>query len=272
MSDGRKQKVPSGNKTIFYSILIVVGFLGIMDTVILVPFMPGVDAGLIMPAVLGILFIVFSILKLKTKEPLIRNKTMRIAVVTVVLVGIMFFITIEGFIAYHAVKQVETDVKVDFIMVPGCGVFPDGSLTLTLKNRLDAALDYSLENSNAIFVVTGGQGPREPVPEAMAMRDYLVSQGVPEGKILTESESTSTNENMKFSAQLIKERYGETGMKTAIATSDFHMFRSKLLAAHYGFVPYGIPGETPWYIRLNCYLREFLAVIKTFIFDIWLSK
>ena len=89
---------------------------------------------------------------------------------------------------------------------------------------------------------------------------------------MEESKSSSTNENMMFSRQVILERFGESDGKVAIVTSDFHMFRSKMLARHYGFDPVGVPGETPWYIRPNNYLREFLAVVKSVVLDMGMGK
>ncbi len=265
-------KNPKGYITTLYYIIIIIGILGILDTLVLIPFMPGIGMDLLLPALLGIVMILFAVAKLKIKGSIIKNKVFRIVVIAVVIIGMTFFFVIEGLIIRHAVMKVKPEENVDYIMVLGCGIFPDGSLTLTLKNRLDAALAYSEQDPDAIFVVTGGQGPKEPVPEAQAMKEYLLSKGVPTERILSEPESSSTNENMKFSRRLIIERYGDSGRKVAIATSDFHMFRSKLLARHYGFDPYGIPGETPWFIRPNSYLREFLAVVKSIVVDIWMGK
>jgi uncharacterized SAM-binding protein YcdF (DUF218 family) len=270
IKDTKKTKKRRTN--LLWYIFIALGIAGILDTIVLIPFMPGIDAGLIMPALFGSVLILYSLLRLKKNGPIIGNRKLRKGAYAIFLAGLILFAVVEGLIIYHASKTVSSDEKADFILVLGCGIFPDGSLTQTLQNRLDAALEYYNQHPDAVFVVSGGQGPKEPVPEATAMKNYLMSKGIPEEKILTESKSTSTNENMKFSKQIIEERFGQIDAKTVIATSDFHMFRSKMLAKHYGFTPYGIPGKTPWYIRPNSYLREFLAVIKSVTVDIMAEK
>lgn len=75
-------------------------------------------------------------------------------------------------------------------------------VTDLLARRLDAAYDYHLENPNAVIVVTGGQGPGEDIPEARAMKAYLVEKGVPEKQILEEASSTSTEENFCFAREI----------------------------------------------------------------------
>ncbi len=252
---------------ILYYIVGIIGVLGIIDTVVLIPFVPGIDSGIVMPAIIGVLLVGYASLKLLKPGYILKNKIIRFTVTGCICLGILLFVIVEGLIVYHANKPAETDEDIDFIMVLGCGIYPDGRLTLTLKNRLDAAMEYGKNDTNAIYIVSGGQGRTEPRPEAYAMKDYLISKGIPEFRILAEPKSTSTNENIGFSSAMIDQHYPGTRRRTAIVSSDFHMFRSKLLARHYGLVPYGVPGETPWYLRMNCYLREFLAVFKTLIID-----
>ena len=55
----------------------------------------------------------------------------------------------------------------------------------------------------------------------------------------------------------------------AVITNDFHIARSRLIAARqgYGHV-FGVPAELPWlHLEVNYYLREAFAMVKTWIFD-----
>ena len=55
----------------------------------------------------------------------------------------------------------------------------------------------------------------------------------------------------------------------AVVTNDFHIARSRLIAARqgYGHV-FGIPARLPWrHLEVNYYLREAFAMVKTWIFD-----
>ena len=53
-----------------------------------------------------------------------------------------------------------------------------------------------------------------------------------------------------------------------IITNDFHMLRSKMIAKKVGFKAYGISCNTPNIVKINCYLREYFAFIKTLAVDI----
>lgn len=65
--------------------------------------------------------------------------------------------------------------------------------------------------AQARFVVTsGGQGPDEDIPEAIAMRDYLVSRGVPADRVLTETRSRTTWENLANVKKIVDGREAGT--------------------------------------------------------------
>jgi uncharacterized SAM-binding protein YcdF (DUF218 family) len=53
-----------------------------------------------------------------------------------------------------------------------------------------------------------------------------------------------------------------------IVTSDFHVFRSLMIAENQGIDAYGIPAPTPWYVAINCYMREYLGVVNTLLFQL----
>ena len=119
-----------------------------------------------------------------------------------------------------------------FVIVLGCGIFPDGQLTLSLKNRLDAAYDYLKEHEGSLCIVSGGQGANEPVPEAQAMSAYLRSRGIHPDRILMEDRSDSTLRNLMYSREIMA-RYPMQPQTAAIVTSDFHVFRALMLAGRW---------------------------------------
>ena len=64
-------------------------------------------------------------------------------------------------------------------------------------------------------MLSGGKGKDEPVSEAEAMRDYMVYNGIAPDKILLETHSESTVENIAYSRLVIEEigPSGKTGRK-----------------------------------------------------------
>ena len=111
---------------------------------------------------------------------------------------LLIFVAVSGY-SDTATKQEKA------VIVLGAGLRGE-RVTDLLTRRLDAAYDYHLENPNAVIVVTGGQGPGEDIPEARAMKAYLVEKGVPEKQILEEASSTSTEENFCFARNFGTER------------------------------------------------------------------
>ena len=96
----------------------------------------------------------------------------------------------------------------DYLIVLGCGIRADGTPTPLLRGRLNRAIEFYYRQLNEtgkelIFVVSGGKGPDESIPESECMRNYLMEHGIRPGQILTEDRSTDTAENMRFSREVI---------------------------------------------------------------------
>ena len=152
----------------------------------------------------------------------------------------------------------------DFLIVLGCGLEKDGTPTPLLKKRLDAALNFSKRQSSQTgkepsFVVSGGQGADEIQSEAASMRQYLLTQNVPEKQILMENRSTNTAENMLFSGKIILQLMPESMI--AFVTTNFHVFRSGVKATMANMKAVGIGAPTNWFYWPNAAVREFIGLI-----------
>ncbi|MFB8373016.1 YdcF family protein [Paenibacillus taichungensis] len=154
--------------------------------------------------------------------------------------------------------------EADYVIILGSGI-KGTELSLTLKQRLDASLNYIRSHPQTPVIVSGGQGPGESIPEALAMKNYLVDQGISPTQVIMEDRSTSTQENMAFSKKII-DASGLEHPKIMIVTSDYHMFRSKYLAAKNGYAAeYGISAPSPGYLKPINMIREYFASVKAFI-------
>ena len=157
----------------------------------------------------------------------------------------------------------------DAVVVLGAGV--NGTQpSLSLYTRLTAALDYLEENPDIPAVLTGGKGYGEEITEAQCMYDWLTAHGVDGGRLILEEQAGNTAENFAFSKELLeKQGIDPAEDNVAVVTNDFHIARSRLIAARqdYGHA-FGIPARLPWrHLEVNYYLREAFAVVKTWIFD-----
>ena len=139
----------------------------------------------------------------------------------------------------------------DAVVVLGAGV--NGTQpSLSLYTRLTAALDYLEENPDVPVVLTGGLGYGEEITEARCMYDWLTARGVDPARLIMEEQAGNTAENL-----------------VAVVTNDFHIARSRLIAARQGYGhAFGVPAKLPWrHLEVNYYLRESFAMVKTWIFD-----
>lgn len=96
--------------------------------------------------------------------------------------------------------------SLDYVIVLGAKVKPDGNLSTTLKLRLDKALEYVKENPETTLVLSGAQGDAEPCTEAEAMEAYLLENGADEAHLLKEEQAFSTVENLAYSKILIEKQ------------------------------------------------------------------
>ncbi|MHB8062564.1 MAG: YdcF family protein [Ruminiclostridium sp.] len=246
--------------------LLILAIIGILDTLFILSRSGGKDVGILLPAAAGtfiILGIIFTKSGLYKKNLKFYNRVGKV-ILGLFIVWMISFVIVVTVILTSAISN--QNERVDSVIVLGAGLKGE-TPTLVLLERLNYTIEYLNKNPDTKAIVSGGQGFGETITEAEGMKRYLVSHGISEDMIIKEEKSTSTYENMIFSKKLYERTIGKKLRKVMIITNDFHMFRSKLLARRAGLEPYGISSATPWYIYPNVFLREYLAVFKSLIFD-----
>lgn len=183
----------------------------------------------------------------------------------VFLTGCAFFLFVLGVILYGQRKTTPPgDVRA--VVVLGCAVHGE-TPSRVLEYRLETARQYYEQNPDAVLVVCGGQGPNEDIPEAQAMRRWLVQHGVPESQILCEDKSTSTEENFVFAKPLLAQQGIDAGEPVVYVTNGFHCYRAGRYAAVAGLEQaHALPAGIPLTQVLPCYLREVFAVVYYWVF------
>jgi uncharacterized SAM-binding protein YcdF (DUF218 family) len=247
------------------NIFILLGILGILDTVIVSIFIDGINVGVLFPGVIGfIIAFIFINKKYRWFDLSIRSKGVKKVLKLIIIVCISSFIIIESIIVLN-IKS-DKGAEVDYLMILGAGI-RGKEVSLTLQKRMDKGIEYLISNPEAFVIVSGGQGLGEEITEAEAMKNYLVNHGIKDARIIKEEKSTSTMENFKYTKEIIQKDHKEK-IRLLIVTNDFHMYRSKLLAKRNGFIAFGLPCKTPWSVLPNCYIREYFAILKSLVFDI----
>ncbi len=188
--------------------------------------------------------------------------------IALICVGVVAFSALLGVVLYGSYDHVRGEPQVMVIL--GCQVKPWGP-SILLQDRLDKALDYWEGNPDITIVVSGGQGPDEHISEAQAMFDYLIENGVDETQIIQEDQSHNTIQNLTYTMQMLEEKGYDTDDDMVVVSNGFHLTRVRMLwervfgsdenlstlAAPSSHVP----------SRYKMYIREPLALVKSFIFD-----
>ena len=173
----------------------------------------------------------------------------------------------EVFIIRASFGSAET--ACDYLVVLGAKVNQNGP-SLALRNRIDAAFDYLTAHPDTVAILSGGQGPDEPMTEAQCMFNELTARGIDPDRLWLEGSSTNTWENLKFTRDLLEENTGTVPGQIALVSSEFHLFRAQLFARRFGFETVGVPARTTLpLLKVNYFLREAVAVwyYLIFIFD-----
>lgn len=156
----------------------------------------------------------------------------------------------------------------NYIIIHGCGLKGDGTPTKLLSDRVDKAIEiYEKCREKPYVIPSGGQGVDEVISEAQSMKNYLMQHGIPEERILPEDKSTTTRENLINSKKIIDDHGGKK--KTALVSSNYHIYRCLRIAKETGLHCTGIGAHTAFYYWPSALIREFMAVFLTRRFIVW---
>ena len=212
---------------------------------------------------LGILFIIFY--KYKTSILLMTNKIHK--AFKIIFSLIISFILLSFVITTILLIQNARDDNIEnanYIIILGAGLDRRNPLnpSVLLNRRILKSIDYAKNNSNVIIIVSGGIGRNSIFSEAEVMSRVLQTNGISVNQILIENNAANTHENLIFSSELVS----GLDKKIIIASSGFHLLRSKLIAKKIGYKNIGTLSASTQIILLpNYIIREYFAIIKEFI-------
>lgn len=192
--------------------------------------------------------------------------------VAIVLVGVLCFGVLEGLVLAGGRTHVaEGEDAPEVMVIFGCKVEPWGAPSQLLQDRLDTALSYLEEHTELTVVVSGGQGKDEPMSEAQCMYEYLTANGVDGTRIVQEDRSHNTWENVQYTLELFHSGTVPSTGKVLLVSNAFHLARIELLwdRAWDGTLTVSTLAAPSSHFpsKVKMYLREPLALAKSFLFD-----
>ena len=145
---------------------------------------------------MALVYIVFTMKDLCSKSKYL--KTLYNIYKVIIIIFVSSFVVLEGLILLNIseTKDVDKVDNIDTMIVLGAKV--NGTeVSNTLKLRLDKAIEYYKKHKYVNIIVSGGQGNDENITEALAMKNYLVSNGVNINNIIEENKATTTLEDIR---------------------------------------------------------------------------
>lgn len=92
---------------------------------------------------------------------------------------------------FYTVDTIPRNSQYDCILVLGCGVYPDGTPSPMLEDRLKKAVELYKNNTAPKLLMSGDHG-QKGYDEVNIMREYAIKYGVPEEDIFMDHAGFST--------------------------------------------------------------------------------
>ncbi|MCV7037663.1 hypothetical protein BST36_12015 [Mycolicibacterium moriokaense] len=166
---------------------------------------------------------------------------------TVIVLAVLLAIVIGLAADIVAFSRQSDAAHADAAVVLGAAV-ADGGPTPVFAERLRHAAGLFKAGQVDWIVVTGGVGHGDSVAEADAGRDWLIRAGVPADRILVESRSRTTRQNLLFTQPVLAEH----GLGRVLIVSDpLHMRRAMRMAADLGLDAHPSPTRTSGFKTLG---------------------
>ena len=149
----------------------------------------------------------------------------------------------------------QADEHFDIILVLGCAVRADGTLSHMLEDRVKTSVSLYEAGLGDCILMSGDRS--EGYDEVSAMKKEAERLGVPAEKILIDPKGYSTYESIVNLLQQYK------GKRVLIVTQKYHLYRALYIAEKNGIDAYGVSADLRTYRKQAQYdLREILARVK----------
>lgn len=186
----------------------------------------------------------------------------RVASAVLLVAGYVSYLFLSFLVYAFLYARLTVRHDVDFVVVLGSGLIDGSRVPPLLASRLERARkvyeQQAARGNPPVLITSGGQGPDEDLPEAHAMAEYLTAHGVPEAHVVREDRSRSTEENLRLSEAIMRER--KPDHRCVVVTNNFHVFRAALTARRTGVNGHVIGSPTAAYFWPSATIREFAAI------------
>lgn len=191
-----------------------------------------------------------------------RIKRVLIGLAVLILTVSFLIVLIDQYVQRTGLKYIVRPDQApvsDAILVLGAYVFPDGTLSPMLNDRLNQAYGVYQQGKAGKIVVSGDHG-RKDYDEVNAMKKYLVDKGVSPEDVFMDHAGFSTYESIYRVRDIFQVK------RVIIVTQGYHLTRAIFIARELGLEACGVTSDLHDYgeVMTIYRLRESAARVKDF--------
>lgn len=199
-----------------------------------------------------------------------KDKTKRILLICLVAAVILGVLTVALLLGINSwvkssvrnyiltEEQAAQLTNMDCILVLGCKVGADGTLSHMLEDRLRQGVALYDLGAAPKLLMSGDHGTAE-YDEVDAMKRYAVDAGIASQNVFMDHAGFSTYESVYRAKEVFQAR------RVIIVTQEYHLYRALMVAREMGLEAYGVAVNYRTYVgQTACDIREILARVKDF--------
>ena len=192
-------------------------------------------------------------------------KKLAVLLIILCILALTSILAIDRYVQNMSSKYIVDPAAVleaEAILVLGAYVFPDGTVSHMLNDRLTIGYELYSKGKAPKIIVSGDHGQKN-YDEVNAMKDFLRNKGVPAEDIFMDHAGFSTYESIYRARDIFKVK------KLTIVTQEYHLKRAVFVARELGLEAYGVSSDIRYYFVMEQYkLREIAARNKDFFLAI----
>ena len=199
--------------------------------------------------------------KEKTKRALL---IFLVAVMILGILGAVLLLGINSWVKSSVKDYILTEEQaaqladMDCILVLGCKVGNDGTLSHMLEDRLRQGVALYGLGAAPKLLMSGDHGTPE-YDEVDAMKRYAVDAGIPSCDVFMDHAGFSTYESVYRAKEVFAVQ------RVIIVTQEYHLYRALMVAREMGLEAYGVAVNYRTYVgQTSRDIREVLARVKDF--------
>lgn len=191
-----------------------------------------------------------------------NNQHLKRNLLIILILATLAFAAINAYVVFSGKQYIKTADEIpdaDAVLVLGAYVFPDGTISNMLNDRLIVGYElYKLGKAPKILV--SGDHGRQSYDEVNAMKAFMVNRGVQGQDVFMDHAGFSTYESIYRARDIFQVK------KVIIVTQEYHLQRAVFIARELGLEACGVAADRHDYgpVMYQYRLREMMARNKDF--------